>query len=120
MSESIDLISGVTLSGGCGCGGQSTGGCGCGHHHGHGHAGDSAARESTDGAVATFGVRGMTCEHCVASVTEEISEYAGVTGVSVDLQPGGISAVTVTSTEPLDRANIEAAIRDAGYEPAAD
>jgi copper chaperone len=45
----------------------------------------------------TYTVTGMTCGHCVASVTEEISEIDGVTDVAVDLPTG---AVTVTSSKP--------------------
>ena len=51
-------------------------------------------------STATYTVTGMTCRHCVASVTEEVGEIAGVTGVDVDLETG---AITVTSdTEPED------------------
>ena len=42
----------------------------------------------------TYTVTGMTCAHCVASVTEEVSEIDGVTDVAVDLASGGL---TVTS-----------------------
>ncbi|MBW0104165.1 heavy-metal-associated domain-containing protein [Pseudonocardia sp. KRD-291] len=54
----------------------------------------------------------MTCEHCVASVTEEISEIDGVVEVAVDLPTG---AVTVTSDRELDHAAIVAAVDEAGY-----
>jgi copper chaperone len=64
----------------------------------------------------TYTVSGMTCEHCVASVTEEISEIHGVTAVAVDLPTG---AVTVHSTAPLDDAAVHAAVREAGYAVAA-
>ena len=60
----------------------------------------------------TFTVVGMTCGHCVASVTEEVSELAGVTDVAVDLATG---AVTVTSAAPLDEAAVRAAVEEAGY-----
>lgn len=60
----------------------------------------------------TYGVDGMTCEHCVASVTEEVGELAGVHGVSVDLASG---EVTVTSTAPLAREDVAAAVTEAGY-----
>ena len=33
----------------------------------------------------TVNVSGMTCGHCVSSVTEELSEIPGVTSVDVDL-----------------------------------
>jgi copper ion binding protein len=61
----------------------------------------------------TFTVTGMTCGHCVASVTEEISEIDGVTDVAVDLPTG---AVRVTSTKPLDSADVRAAVEEAGYQ----
>jgi copper chaperone CopZ len=54
----------------------------------------------------------MTCGHCVVSVTEEVSEIAGVTGVEVDLPTGRL---TVTSTTPLATGEVEAAVGEAGY-----
>ncbi|MGD9531773.1 MAG: heavy-metal-associated domain-containing protein, partial [Pseudonocardia sp.] len=36
----------------------------------------------------TYTVSGMTCGHCVTSVTEEIGGIEGVTGVVVDLPTG--------------------------------
>ncbi|MEV7934501.1 MULTISPECIES: heavy-metal-associated domain-containing protein [unclassified Curtobacterium] len=64
----------------------------------------------------TIAVTGMTCEHCVTSVTEEVSELDGVTGVAVDLVPGGSSTVTVTADHPLDDQALRGAIAEAGYE----
>ena len=61
----------------------------------------------------TYTVTGMTCGHCVASVTEEISEIDGVTDVAVDLPTG---AVTVTSSKPVDSADVRAAVEEAGYQ----
>jgi copper ion binding protein len=63
--------------------------------------------------TSTYTVTGMSCEHCVASVTEEIGELAGVAGVDVDLATG---VVTVTSTEELARERVGAAVEEAGYE----
>ena len=57
-------------------------------------------------------VAGMTCEHCVASVSEELSELAGVQDVDVVLATG---AVTITSATPLDPSDIESAVTEAGY-----
>ena len=65
---------------------------------------------------STYTVSGMTCEHCVASVTEEISGIDGVRTVAVDLPTG---AVTVTSETPLDEARVRAAVEEAGYRLAA-
>lgn len=61
-------------------------------------------------------VSGMTCGHCVASVTEEVSAIDGVDSVAVRLNAGGVSRVTVTSREPLRPASVRAAIDEAGYE----
>lgn len=60
-------------------------------------------------------VEGMTCSHCVASVTEEVSEIAGVESVSVDLRVGGASDVTVLSSVPMTVEGIRAAVTEAGY-----
>lgn len=62
---------------------------------------------------STYTVSGMTCEHCVSSVTEEVGEIDGVTGVVVDLPTG---AVTVTSAAPLDGARVRAAVEEVGYQ----
>jgi copper chaperone CopZ len=62
--------------------------------------------------TSTYTVTGMTCGHCVSSVTEEISEIDGVTDVAVDLPTG---AVTVTSTQPVYGADIRTAVEEAGY-----
>ena len=55
----------------------------------------------------------MTCGHCVASVTEEVQEIAGVTDVRVDLATGSVS---VTSDQPLADADVRAAVEEAGYQ----
>jgi copper chaperone len=62
-----------------------------------------------------LGVQGMTCSHCVSSVTEELSALPGVRGVKVDLAAGGISTVTVMSDDALDADQVSAAIDEAGY-----
>jgi copper chaperone len=64
----------------------------------------------------TFLVRGMTCAHCVSSVTEEISEVPGVLSVSVDLVIDGDSVVNVESGSEIDEELIRAAIDEAGYD----
>jgi copper chaperone len=63
---------------------------------------------------ATYQVTGMTCEHCIRAVREELTALAGVTGVTVDLVPGGTSAVTVSSEAPLDGKAVAAALDEAG------
>ena len=61
----------------------------------------------------TYTVTGMTCGHCVASVTEEVEEIPGVENVNVVLETG---SVTVTSSEPVDDAAVKTAVEDAGYQ----
>ena len=62
-----------------------------------------------------YTVKGMTCQHCVASVTEEVSEVAGVEHVEVDLASGRLS---VTASAIDDKAIAEA-VAEAGYAIAA-
>ena len=67
---------------------------------------------SSDGVTTTINVTGMTCGHCVASVSEELGELAGVRQVDVVLETG---QVTITSDDPLDRADLVSAVAEAGY-----
>ena len=64
--------------------------------------------------VRSYAVTGMTCEHCVHAVSEEIGALDGVSDVSVDLNAGGTSAVQVTSEQPLNDADVAAALDEAG------
>jgi len=64
-------------------------------------------------ATQTYTVSGMTCSHCVNSVSSEIKQIPGVTDVQVDLASG---AVTVTSDQPVDDTAVAAAVDEAGYE----
>jgi copper chaperone len=68
------------------------------------------AVEATYRQIVT--VNGMTCEHCVMSVTEEIQEIPGVTGVEVVLDGG---TVTILADRAVERAEIAAAVTEAGY-----
>jgi copper chaperone len=65
--------------------------------------------------TTSYSVTGMTCSHCVAAVTEEVSRLDGVSAVDVDLNPGGDSRVTVTSTVPLPVDAVREAVDEAGY-----
>ena len=62
--------------------------------------------------ISTYTVAGMTCSHCVASVSEEVAEVAGVEQVDVDLASGRLA---VTGTDVSDDA-VRAAVAEAGYE----
>ncbi len=57
----------------------------------------------------------MTCGHCVAAVTAELSKLPGVEDVGVDLVPDGISTVTVTGEGAPELDQVRAAIDEAGY-----
>ncbi|HST66961.1 MAG TPA: heavy metal-associated domain-containing protein [Mycobacteriales bacterium] len=61
--------------------------------------------------TSTYAVSGMTCEHCVRSVTEEVSEVPGVTAVEVDLATGRL-----TVTGAAEDGAVRAAVAEAGYQ----
>ena len=63
-------------------------------------------------STETFTVAGMTCGHCVSSVTEEVTELAGVTDVHVDLASGRL---VVTAGEEVGTDAVRAAVEEAGY-----
>jgi copper ion binding protein len=63
--------------------------------------------------TSTYTVTGMTCEHCVGAVREEVGRIPGVTGVVVDLPTG---RVTVTSESQVDVEAVRAMVDEAGYE----
>ncbi|BAW94182.1 heavy metal-associated domain protein [Actinomyces sp. Chiba101] len=64
--------------------------------------------------TTTLKVSGLTCGHCVAHVTEELEALKGVKDVSVVLNKGGQSVVTVVSDVVLDDAALAEAIDEAG------
>ena len=60
----------------------------------------------------SYTVTGMTCSHCVASVSEEVGDIPGVEEVEVSLDTG---ALTVVSAEPVDDSAVRSAVEAAGY-----
>ena len=62
--------------------------------------------------TTSYVVTGMTCDHCVHAVTEEVSGVAGVEDVTVDLTSGRL---TVTSANEIPYAAVAAAVDEAGY-----
>jgi copper chaperone CopZ len=73
-------------------------------------------RSNTMSPVSTtVNVSGMTCGHCVSSVSEELEALEGVEAGDVDLNAGGISTVTITSDKELSRSEIGEAVAEAGY-----
>jgi copper chaperone len=59
----------------------------------------------------SFSVEGMTCQHCVRSVHEEVSEVDGVSSVEVDLDSGRLIVVG-----DAPDAAIRDAVTEAGYD----
>ncbi len=64
--------------------------------------------------TTTFPVTGMTCGHCTQAVTSELTKLSGVSGVTVDLVPDGVSSVTLTSDGPLPEHAVREALDEAG------
>ena len=64
-------------------------------------------------ATQAFVVKGMTCGHCVGTITGEITKLPGVRDVQVELSTG---VVTVESDAPLDMSAVTAAVDEAGFE----
>ena len=60
-------------------------------------------------------VRGMSCNHCVMTVTKALNKLEGVQNVQVDLQKGEVS---FDNTKSLALDKVERAITDVGYEVA--
>ncbi len=61
-------------------------------------------------------VTGLTCGHCVASVTEELEEIPAVDSVDVALVKDGESKAVITTSGPVDDDAIREAVLEAGYE----
>ena len=62
-------------------------------------------------STKNYSVEGMTCEHCVASVQEEVTEVPGTQGVEVELESGRL----VVTGEGFSDHAIAAAVERAGY-----
>jgi len=62
----------------------------------------------------TYTVPGLSCGHCKAAVTEEVTGVDGVDGVDVDLE----TKLVVVRGEGVSDEDVRAAIREAGYEAA--
>lgn len=66
-------------------------------------------------ATTTINVSGLTCNHCVNAVKDEVGAIDGVQSVDVELVEGGVSPVTIESATPLAEADLNDAIDEAGY-----
>ncbi len=78
-------------------------------------AGAGTGSSTSAGEVSQYTVIGMTCGHCVSSVTEEIQQIDGARDVAVDLTTG---AVTVTADQPVPADAVTTAVREAGHQVA--
>lgn len=62
-------------------------------------------------STVRYAVPGISCGHCAAAITGEVSTVPGVTSVDVS-----VDDKIVTVAGEADRAAVEAAIEEAGYE----
>jgi len=58
-------------------------------------------------------VKGMSCQHCVMSVTKALNQLNGIKNVQIDLAKG---EVRFDNTKTIASEQIEKAVTDAGYE----
>jgi copper chaperone CopZ len=63
-------------------------------------------------SITTWTVQGMTCAHCVAAVTSEVSALPGVSTVDVELATGRL---TITASTDPSAEQVAAAVDEAGY-----
>ena len=63
--------------------------------------------------VTSLKVKGMSCQHCMTSVTKALGQLEGIKNVQVDLAKG---EVWFDNTKEIASNRIEKAISDAGYE----
>lgn len=91
-------------------------GCGCSSKSNEGLTITSKPREETmNQNDITLNIDGMTCGHCVSSVTEELSAVPGVSNVEISLAAGGTSVATITTTAAVENSVLDAAVTEAGY-----
>jgi copper chaperone len=62
-----------------------------------------------------YTVTGLTCNHCVMTVSRAVAIVPGVAGVSIDLVANGESTLHVESGESVDASAVETAVEAAGY-----
>ena len=64
-------------------------------------------------STTTYRVDGMTCDHCMRAVIQEVGALPGVRDVTVDLPSG---QVTVRAERDLTEQELSAAVDEAGYQ----
>jgi copper chaperone len=70
-------------------------------------------RKEEGAMISTLKVKGMSCQHCVMSVTKALNQLEGIQNVKVDLQTG---EVRFDNTKSVGQDRIEKAVVNAGYE----
>ena len=73
----------------------------------------STRKEEDNTMGSVLKVKGMSCNHCVMSVTKALDKLDGIKNVKVDLQKGEVS---FDNTKVIGSEKIEKAITDAGFE----
>ena len=63
--------------------------------------------------MSTIKVKGMSCQHCVGSVTKTLSDIEGITDVQVNLEKG---EATYREQRPVAEQTIKDAITKIGFE----
>jgi copper chaperone len=63
--------------------------------------------------MAIIKIKGMSCEHCVKSVTRALDEIDGVKNVKVSLEKG---EAVFDEEKPVDMGKVKENIEKAGYE----
>ena len=63
-------------------------------------------------ATSEYLVTGMTCGHCEMSIRDEVGQIDAVADVEVSATTGKL---VVTASEPIDDADVLAAVDEAGY-----
>jgi len=74
---------------------------------------EAVSRKEEDSMAAVLKVKGMSCQHCVMSVTKALSQLEGIQNVKVDLPKGEVSFDNATG---VAQSRIQEAITDAGFE----
>jgi copper chaperone len=63
--------------------------------------------------MTTIKIKGMTCNHCVMTVTRALEGIGALKNVKVDLKKG---EATFDAIGPVDMESIREQIKEAGYE----
>ena len=74
---------------------------------------EAVSGKEEDSMAAVLKVKGMSCQHCVMSVTKALGQLEGIQNVKVDLPKGEVS---FDNTKGVVQDRIQKAITDAGFE----